>query len=130
MDDWMESEYEERYEGEDYNNWEEQQVFLDREGKDDDTDTDEGVDMRRIENLLHRNIEPGAVVLEVKGDQFGLVLYTCPGHTGGPFRFIVHRFAFLDTAGEPIANGGMLYSGGYHLTLAEAQADFNSRSAL
>lgn len=32
-DDFLEAQYEERYEGEDYNNWEEQQVFLDQEGK-------------------------------------------------------------------------------------------------
>jgi len=37
-DDFLEAEYEERYEGEDYNVWEEQQVFLDREF---DLDSDE-----------------------------------------------------------------------------------------
>jgi hypothetical protein len=34
-DMFLEAEYEERYEGEDYNLWEEQQVFLDNEGADD-----------------------------------------------------------------------------------------------
>jgi hypothetical protein len=32
-DAFLEELYEERYEGEDYNLWEEQQVFLDREGE-------------------------------------------------------------------------------------------------
>jgi hypothetical protein len=37
-DMFLEAEYEERYEGEDYNLWEEQQVFLDNEGGDPEVD--------------------------------------------------------------------------------------------
>jgi hypothetical protein len=41
FDNWLESAYEERYEGEDYNLWEEQQVFLDNEGGDPESDLPE-----------------------------------------------------------------------------------------
>jgi hypothetical protein len=41
MDDWLEAAYEERYEGEDYNIWEENQVFLDNEGGPEDEAEDE-----------------------------------------------------------------------------------------
>jgi len=45
-DDFLEAQFEERYEGEDYNVWEEQQVFLDNEGGSDDAESeiDEDVD--------------------------------------------------------------------------------------
>jgi hypothetical protein len=44
MDDWLEAAYEERYEGEDYNIWEENQVFLDNEGSDEDSDEESDED--------------------------------------------------------------------------------------
>lgn len=40
-DMFLEAEYEERYEGEDYNLWEEQQVFLDRESEEFDEPLDD-----------------------------------------------------------------------------------------
>lgn len=78
-----------------------------------------------VEDIIRRKIDPHAVVVQLRqdGDGFGVVLYT---RTGYDDRYVVHRWATKDTAGEPIP-GGMLYSGGYHETYWDAVADFDAR---
>ena len=78
----------------------------------------------QVQDLIRAKVDPEAAVLEVKDeDGYGVVLYLSPINV---FRYVVHRWAAVDTAGGEIP-GGMLYDGGYHLDLGEALDDFTHR---
>jgi hypothetical protein len=77
--------------------------------------------------MIHAQIDPAAAIIKVTGEQVGhgLVLYVSPENYVTPF--IVHCWAALDTAGDPIPPGA-LYSGSYHVTIEDALAVFETRS--
>lgn len=83
---------------------------------------DRSVGEADIQKLVRSKIDPEAVVLDWEDEGgYGTVLYKAPGNTVTPY--IVHRWAFIDTARQPI-DGGMLWSGHYERTLQAGIEEF------
>jgi hypothetical protein len=81
--------------------------------------------------LIEERIEgEGKKVLMAKEAEeggYGIVLYSrmVPPAVGRPLvEYIVHRWAFKDTAGNPTR---LLYDGGYYTSYEEALHDFDGR---
>lgn len=78
--------------------------------------------------IVQLRIDPAAEILRTKaslGRSNGLVLYRT--RANGAFEYVVHRWGVRYTPSGALIPGGMLYSGGYHRTLAEALEDYRVR---
>ena len=87
--------------------------------------------MDAVTALVDEKIEgDGKKVLMVKESEeggYGIVLYSrmVPPAVGRPLvEYIVHRWAFEDTAGNPTR---LLYDGGYYTSYEDALRDFDGR---
>jgi hypothetical protein len=77
-----------------------------------------------VERLVRSKGEGNEVVVQVRrdGEGHGLVLYRRSGYQP----YVVHRWGTLDKSGQPIGDGGILYSGQYFDTYEEAVEDFST----